>query len=119
MNTLRERYLEQVKSAPSGATRNKQLVGKSATGPHVACLRNAAGEVIGFAPVESLPPDELRKQLVAKSVDGAGDENAIFDSLFEFRPALQSCGVEISKSAEDDPNSDLVGLFPTFLQPTR
>lgn len=116
MNQLRQQYLEQIKSAQRGETRHKQLVSKSGIGPQMACLRDANGEVIGFAPVERLSPDEIQRQLVAKSIDDS-DDNAVFDSLFDTRPALQTSGVEISKSAVDDPNADLVGLFPACLQP--
>jgi len=118
MNQLRRRYLEQVKTAQRGDTQHKQLVSKSGIGPQMACLRDADGQIIGFSPVEPLSPDEIQKQLFAKSVDGAGDDNAVFDDLFEFQPSLQPCGVEVSKSADDEPNADLVGIFPAFLQPT-
>jgi len=131
MNTLRQQYLEQVKSAQR---RQKTLVGKSAVGPQLVCLRNGHGQVIGFGEAEHVPPDEI-KQMVSKSVNAVGTreiggdildceivespdpENDVFDSLFMFDFQRMPGAVEVSKSAEDDPNADLVGLFPAFLQP--
>lgn len=108
--SLRENYLHAVKqSQPVG---RKELVSKSALGPNIYAIRNNAGEVVGYAPGEHLSPaeiEELRKPL------GDGDPNAIFDSLFDFGDAN---AVEVMKSADDsdDPNTVLIGTFPTWLR---
>lgn len=126
MTSLRENYLEAVKLASKGQRPRKVLVSKSANGPPIYCIRDHTGEVVGYAPGETLSPDELQKVMgredVAKSAE-IDDPNSCFDEsplMPEFNgDGVQSSGVtEVTKSAEND-DPDLVGLFPSFLRPSR
>lgn len=121
--TLREKYFDALKAAQALERPRKQLVSKSALGPTIVTVHDSSGVVMGFGPVERVPPNvvqaELRKEEIAKSADI--DPNSVFDDsplMPEFQP-VQSVGqTEVAKAAEleDDPNSDLVGIFPPWLR---
>ncbi|MEX1039664.1 MAG: hypothetical protein WDZ51_03470 [Pirellulaceae bacterium] len=119
MNALRENYFEALKAAQRLERPRKQLVSKSALGPQIVTVHDSSGVVMGFGPVERVPPDvvqaELRKEEIAKGADL--DPNAIFDDS-PLMPDFQSSGVQdIAKSAElDDEYPELIGIFPPFLR---
>lgn len=115
--TLRDSFLAAVK-----ATQQKTLVCKSPVAPPIACIRDkATGRILGYGPVERVPPDEVARLVKMDVSKSADDLNAVFDSLFEFRPDFQPSQADVSKSADlsDDLNPELVGIFPTWLQPTQ
>lgn len=118
MTDLREKYLTALRESCRQSA-GKQLISKSSIGPQIYCLRNADGEVVGFAPGEPLPAKELeqlRREQVQKSALSSGeDANAIFDDLFDFAPDTTEV---VAKSVEctDEQYPELAGIFPKWLQ---
>lgn len=117
MMSLRDDYLAALRQG------QRQLVSKSALGPSIACLRDETGRVIGFGPVERVPPEEVARLLrieVAKSAEVATDPNAVFDSLFGIGPEFHSIGAKREASKSADTNADpLEGVFCVGCKPRR
>jgi hypothetical protein len=78
------------------------------------------GELIGFGTAEPATPEEISrlvKSEVSKSAVSSDDPNEVFDDS-PLLPAVQSSGqVEVSKSADIEPEPDpLEGIFPQWLR---